>query len=149
MTGRVFGRTALAIVAWVFAALLLVQVFLAGLGVFDSPRDFDMHRQFGYTIGLLTIVLIVLALVARAPKGLVALTVLSFVQMVLQSVFVALRGDLPQLAALHPVNGVLLLVNTLVIGRWAWSIRHEAVATKSVAEAPASAEAPLIATVRD
>jgi hypothetical protein len=116
-------RTALAVVAAVFAALIVIQVFLAGLGVFDDPRAFLSHRDFGYTIGLATLVILVLAIAARAGRRLIGLAVLGLVQMALQSVFIALRTDAPQLAALHPVNGVMLLVVTLVIARGAWAIR--------------------------
>ena len=49
---RTAARTGLAIVAGLFAALLIVQVFLAGLGVFDSPTAFATHRDFGYMIEL-------------------------------------------------------------------------------------------------
>ena len=133
---RTAARTGLAIVAGVFAALIIVQVFLAGLGVFDSPAAFATHRDFGYAIGLLILPIIILALVGRAPKGLVGLTVLIAVQMTLQSVFVAMRESNPAVAALHPVNGVLMLIVTIGIARWAWSIRHEP------APAPAGATAP-------
>jgi len=117
------ARTGLAIVAGLFAVLIIVQVFLAGLGVFDSPSAFATHRDFGYTIGLLILPIIILALVGRAPKGLVGLTILIAVQMTLQSVFVAMRESNPAVAALHPVNGVLMLLVTIVVARWAWAIR--------------------------
>jgi hypothetical protein len=120
-------RTALAVVAATFAALLVIQVFLAGLGVFDDPSAFLTHRDFGYLIGMLTLVILVLALVARAGRRLVGLAALGLVQMALQSVFIAVRADLPAVAALHPVNGVLLLVVTLVIARGAWAIRAQPV----------------------
>ena len=129
MTLRTGARTGLAVVAGLFAALLIIQVFLAGLGVFDSPSAFATHRDFGYTISLLILPIIILALVGRAPKGLVGLTVVLAVQMILQSAFVAMRTSDPAIAALHPVNGVLMLVVTLVIARWAWAIRAEAAPT--------------------
>jgi mercuric ion transport protein len=130
-------RTALAVVAAIFAALIVVQVFLAGLGVFDDPRAFLTHRDFGYTIGMLTLVILILSILARAGRRLIGLAVLGLVQMALQSVFIAVRADLPQVAALHPVNGVLLLVVTLVIARGAWAIRRApagAVASAGVPE---------------
>ena len=139
MTLRTAARTGLAIVAVLFAVLLIVQVFLAGLGVFDSPTAFATHRDFGYTISLLILPIIILALVGRAPKGLVGLTVVLAVQMILQSVFVAMRTSDPAIAALHPVNGVLMLIVTLVIARWAWAIRAEA--------APTTATSPSVGDV--
>jgi hypothetical protein len=142
MTLRTAARTGLAIVAALFAVLLIVQVFLAGLGVFDSPSAFATHRDFGYTISLLILPILVLALVGRDPKGLVLLTVVLAVQMVLQSVFVAMRTTNPGMAALHPVNGVLMLVITLVIARWAWAIRADGAAapTTPTATPPVSGE---------
>ena len=41
---RSFSRQALPIVAAVFVACCIIQVFLAGLGVFDDPRSFVTHR---------------------------------------------------------------------------------------------------------
>ena len=136
MRFRTGARTGLAIVAGLFAALLIVQVFLAGLGVFDSPSAFATHRDFGYMIGLLILPLIILALVGRAPKGLVGLTILIAVQMTLQSVFVAMRASNPAVAALHPVNGVLMLIVTIVVARWAWAIRDEPAAAPAETSAP-------------
>ena len=120
MPTRATAHTALAIVAWLFAGLLVVQVFLAGLGVFDSPTAFATHRDFGYTIGLLTLVLVIISVVGRLPRRLIGLSALTLVQFFLQSVFIGVRADMPTVAALHPVNGVLLLVVTLWLGREAW-----------------------------
>ena len=123
MRARNGAYTALAAVAFFFAACLLVQVFLAGMGVFDGPERFEAHRNFGYTIGVLTLVMVVIAVAGRVGRVLIGLSVLTLVQFSLQSVFILFREDQPAIAALHPVNGVLLLVVTLAIGRLAWSGR--------------------------
>src|SRR5262245_8248052 len=106
---RSFSRQALPIVASLFVACCLVQVFLAGLGVFDDPTSFITHRDFGYLLGWFTLAMLILALLGREPKRIVGLTVLVLVQFTLQSVFVAIRADYPAVAALHPVNGFLIL----------------------------------------
>lgn len=124
MPGRARVPTALAVVAALFACLIVVQVFLAGLGVFDSPERFATHRTFGYLIGWCTLVIVVLALVGHAGRRVVGLALLALGQMALQSVFVLVRGDLPVVAALHPVNGVLLLLVVIAIAREAWQSRH-------------------------
>jgi hypothetical protein len=136
MTLRTAARTGLAIVAASFSVLLIVQVFLAGLGVFDSPSAFATHRDFGYAISLLILPMLILAFVGRVPKGVVGLTGVIAVQMILQSAFVAMRTTNPAVAALHPVNGVLMLIFTLAVARWAWSIRHEPAAVPSTTAAP-------------
>jgi hypothetical protein len=95
-------------------------VILAGLGVFQSPRAFITHRDFGYAFGWLTIVLVVLAAVGGVSRRLLGLTALTIGLFTLQSVFVALRGDYPGVAALHPLNGFALLLVAIAIARNAW-----------------------------
>ena len=106
---RSFARTAYPVVAGLFVACAVIQVFLAGLGVFDDPNAFITHRNFGYLFGWLTLVLLVISLVGRMPRRFVGLAVLILVLFSLQSVFVALRQDMPVVAALHPLNGFLIL----------------------------------------
>ena len=120
MTARTASWTALAVVAWLFAGCIVIQVFLAGLGVFDSPQRFMTHRDFGYLFGWLSLVALLIAAIGRLPRRLVGLAGLTLVQMALQSVLVLFRQDAPAIAAIHPVNGVLLLVTTLVLGQLAW-----------------------------
>jgi Family of unknown function (DUF6220) len=100
-------------------------VFLAGLGVFDNPSTFLTHANFGYLLGYVTLAMLILALVAREPRRIVGLAILLLVQFTLQSVFVAIRVDYPQVAALHPVNGFLILVVGIVLARWSWATRNE------------------------
>ncbi len=99
------ARLSFTTVAWLFAACSIIQVYLAGLGVFADPGSFLTHRDFGYAFGLLTLVLIVLALVGRLPRAFLGASVLLLVLFAFQSVFVVMREDWPTVAALHPVNG--------------------------------------------
>lgn len=96
--------------AWLLVAGLLVQVFLAGLGVFAGPANFATHRDFGYLLEALPFFMAVTALPARLGRQQVVAAAVMFGQFILQSVFIALRADLPAVAALHPVNGVLILL---------------------------------------
>lgn len=125
---RSFARRALPIVGVAFVACLFLQVFLAGLGVFDDPTSFITHREFGYLLGWFTLVMLVLALVGRQRRLVVGLSALTLVQFALQSVFVALRSDYPAIAALHPLNGFLIILVTVLITRLAWTARNEATA---------------------
>src|SRR5688572_22995543 len=99
------ARRIFPIVAGLFAACAVVQVFLAGLGVFDDPRTFVTHREFGYMFGWLTLVLIVLAIAGRMGRRFVGASALLLTLFAFQSVFIALRADMPGIAALHPLNG--------------------------------------------
>jgi hypothetical protein len=117
---RLWGRRLFLIAAWLFVLGLLYQVYLAGMGVFAG--SFDTHAGWGnYVIGPMTIVLFVLALIGRVGRLDIALTVLLFVQgAILQSVFILQRDTSPAIAALHPVNGVLMLIIGIYLGVDAW-----------------------------
>jgi Family of unknown function (DUF6220) len=140
MRARNGAYTALAVVAWLFVGCILVQIFLAGIGVFGT-NGFVTHREFGYMIGWLTLVMVVIAVAGRLGRTLIGLSLLTLLQMALQSVLVLFRDDQPAVAALHPVNGVLLLIVTITIGRLAWAGRTAPAADPAVAP-PAPAEAP-------
>ena len=53
--------------------------------------------------------MLVLALVGGLPRQFAGLSALLFVLFMLQSVFVAMRESMPAVAALHPLNGFLIL----------------------------------------
>jgi hypothetical protein len=111
-----FARAAYLVVIWVFVACLVVQLFLAGLGVFAGYQNFLTHRDFGYLFGLLLLPLIVLAALARLPRRFFLLTLLLLVLFAMQSVLVLFRTDAPSIAALHPLNGVVILLISVWLG---------------------------------
>jgi Family of unknown function (DUF6220) len=123
---RSAARTAFPFVAGLFAVCAIIQVFLAGLGVFDDPSAFITHRDFGYLFSWLTIVMVVLALVGRLPRRYAGLSALLFVLFILQSVFVAMRDSMPAVAALHPLNGFLILAIAILLAWQSWQERTAA-----------------------
>lgn len=115
---RGWARRGVVIAAWIFVASVAGQVFLAGLAVFGVPAgDFSTHRDFGYLVGWLTLVVLVLAIAGRLPRRVIGLAGLLLILFALQSVFVAIRDDYPAVAALHPLNGFLILLVGIVIAR--------------------------------
>ena len=123
---RPIARNLYLVLAWLFVALLLVQVFLAGLGVFRSDADFPTHRDFGYLLELFPILLLVFGVLGGMDRRLAVIAAVVFGQFILQSVFVLQRGSAPMIAALHPVNGFLILLLAVVMARAAWMARAEA-----------------------
>ena len=120
---RRYARIGFVAAVWLFVACAVGQVFLAGLGVFGLPAgDFTAHREWGYTFGYLTLVILVLALVGRFPRRMIGLSALLLVLFSLQSVFVGIRADYPSVAALHPLNGFLILLVAIVLGRDGWRL---------------------------
>src|SRR5262245_36031650 len=97
--------------AWVFVACVLVQVFLAGMLVFVNREEWqEVHVQTGHIFGLIPYLLLILALVARMPRGMLGLTLLLVVLYGLQYAFINLAGPLGTLVieAFHPVNALLI-----------------------------------------
>ena len=82
---------------------------------YPGPRS---HRTVTSAIssGCLTLVMVVLALVARLPRAMILGSALLLVLFALQSVFVAVRASTPVVAALHPVNGFLILLVSVWLG---------------------------------
>ena len=122
------------IAASVLVVGLVLQVFLAGLGVFDDPAFFLTHRDTGYTLEAVAFFVIVFAAIARAGRAQIGIAALIFGLFLLQSVFVALRVSSPAVAALHPVNGFLILLLAIVLARRAWAFAR---ATRPTAETAA------------
>ena len=75
------------VVAWLTVAALVVQVWLAGRGVFDTT-GFDAHRSLGYTISILPILLLVLGLAGGMGRRVALMAVSIFLLIILQSVFI-------------------------------------------------------------
>ena len=120
---RSIARTLHTVVAVLFVVALIAQVWLAGRGVFESPTMFDTHRSLGYTLSLFTIALLVLGLLGGMGRRPAILAVVIFVLFILQSVFVVMRDSQPAVAALHPVNGFLILFLAIVLARDSWMMR--------------------------
>jgi hypothetical protein len=107
--------------AVLFAAAIVVQVFLAGaaLAALGGSGNFASHIEFGYTaMGIAALILVVTALVARRPRRDVGIALGILVLYVIQTALPGFRGSTPWLAALHPVNALLLF------GAAAWYARR-------------------------
>lgn len=117
------SRLVFAALAWLFVGLVVLQVFYAGVGLLGGGT-MDQHREFGYLVSMVPLLLIIAATVARAGQlalhgaGLMAI---SFVQTILP----LLSDDLPYVAALHPVNALAIFWVGLLIARRATTLARE------------------------
>jgi hypothetical protein len=76
---------------------------------------FATHRDVGYTLSLFTVVLLVLGLLGGMGRRAALLAIGIFVLFILQSVFVIMRSSMPAIAAVHPVNGFLILLAAILV----------------------------------
>jgi Family of unknown function (DUF6220) len=110
------ARTTFAVLAWLYVGLVAFQVFLAGAGVFGAA-SFDFHVGVGYLAAFIGPIILLVAAVAARVEGTVALSAGLLGLGVIQSILPWLRSDAPYIAALHPVNALLIAWLALVIAR--------------------------------
>jgi hypothetical protein len=122
--GSALRRGADAGYRWLLLLFLVagvVQIFLAGLGVFhlhayglDDPAGdsaLDPHRTLGFAMGGIAVLILLFALVARPGRRQVVLAAVLVLQtMVLQSLLAGLGDDSPVWGGLHALDGLLALV---------------------------------------
>lgn len=115
---RTIGRIAFAAVAWLFLIGIVVQVFLAGVGLFVPGVDmFAAHRQLGWLLHGGPLLVLPLAWAAGADRRTIWLSVALFVLVAFQPFLPEMRTDAPFIAALHPLNAMLIFGLSAVIAR--------------------------------
>lgn len=106
------------LLALVFALVIALQVFFAGLGVLVSPSYFAWHVQLGHLLSLPIFALFIVGLLSFIGWRGVLTPVLLFVLYGLQYAF--LEGLTGPLRALHAVNALLLFWLATQLIRLAW-----------------------------
>ena len=109
-------RIAYAILAWLYLAGIVVQVFLAGASLFEM-LEWTTHRELGWGLGSAPILLLVLAFPARLERRTMWLTLGLTVAAVVQPELAAARSSFPVVAALHPVNALLVFWLAWLVAR--------------------------------
>lgn len=118
--------------AAILAVGIAVQVFLAGMFLFaDGSRE--THIEFGYLLTLVPIVVVALAAAARPGWSTFGLTALLLGITWLQPILTYFREAAPFIAALHPVNALLVFGLSIVVTRRAVGLARET-ATMGAAE---------------
>ena len=98
------------------AAGVLFQVFFAGMGAFGA--DWSYHVTLAHFLGLLPLLMVPAAFVGRLPW---ALRLLPLGIVLLVGAQFALAHSVVPTAALHPVNGFLILLASFFMARRAWA----------------------------
>jgi hypothetical protein len=101
-----------------FVIGVLVQFFLAGVGVFginastvQNASSFDLHRNLGEILGLVSIIMLILALVARFSRRTVFEAVGLVLLVEVAQHGLATAGDNDKwIGGLHALDGVIILL---------------------------------------
>ena len=119
-------RPGMTVLHWSLAAFLLlgaVQIFLAGLGAFrtetvGADTAFAAHRSFGFALAGAALVILVLALVARAGRVAVAgAAVMVVLTGFAQSLLAGLADHHALYGGLHAFDGLAILG----VAAWLWA----------------------------
>ena len=105
------------IVAWAYVVALAVQVFFAGMYVFVGASNIELHRNMAHVIGLLTLLLLVSVFVGRVPEKRLVFAVLGLLIVQGMLVHVGQWFGLWTIAALHPVNALVLTYASFTLAK--------------------------------
>ena len=106
-----------------FAFLLVIQFFLAGLGAFETvhnkkfnDNNFGPHGILGTLLVLVALVIMALALIGRWTPSTTKLSAALFGLMVIQLILgVSGAGTSPILGGLHAVNALVIVAATYLL----------------------------------
>ncbi len=105
-TGVVFS-----LLAWIFAICIVVQVFIAGMAIFDDPVNWVKHESFVHVFEFIPMLMFVLGFFIRLPWwitwGSLGLYALIFGQYATANLGMAL----------HPVVALILFWGSLAVAR--------------------------------
>ena len=108
------GSTARRVHPWLvglFALGVLLQAFLAGAALpqLGGSGNFVTHVEVGYwAMGILALLVLIAAGLGRADRQQVWGSVALFVLYIVQTMLPTFKGSAPFLAALHPLNALVL-----------------------------------------
>lgn len=131
--GRLFP-----VVAWAYLAAIGLQVFFAGMYVFVGAQNLELHRTFAHAFIVLTLLTLVAAFGGRVDRRARRLTLGLFGLLVLQGMLVHMGQwfGLWTIAALHPVNALVMGYASLTLARHAstlWGRQTDASTTAPAA----------------
>lgn len=127
-------RYLFAAAAVLFLVGVVVQVYLIGATLF-AGGNLEDHRSLGYLLSLAPVIPLVLAWPARAGQRTLVLCAALLVDAFVQSVLPSLKGSVPVLAALHPVNALIVFGLSVEVARRA--VRLVRAPASAPLEAPA------------
>lgn len=122
--------------AWLFLAAIVVQVYFAGLMLFGQEGGEGLHEGTGYILGTAGALFLALPALARAGATTIVVGVVLALITFFQPNLTFARDESPLIAALHPVNALLIFtLSVLLVRRATQLVRQERGAATPVAQA--------------
>jgi hypothetical protein len=115
---RSFFRFVLLGYSWLFVAAIVVQVYFAGLLLFGQEGGQGLHETTGYILGTAGALFLLLPALARAGTSAIIVGVVLALITFFQPNLTFARDDSPLIAALHPVNALLIVALSV------WMVRR-------------------------
>jgi hypothetical protein len=106
-------------VARIFAAAIVVQVFLAGLALFVNSNNWMPHTYFARCFIIFPILMILLSFIARLPVSHRIKSIQLLVMVILMFVTADLSSQIGFLSALHPVIAVAMFWIAMALSKQA------------------------------
>ncbi len=100
--------TVYGVLALLWAAAVVLQVFFAGLGIFGAS-SFKTHTDFGGILHGFTALLLILAIIGPRTGRDIGMAAALVIIVTVQIGLVGARDDAPGLAARHPVLALVAL----------------------------------------
>ena len=108
--------------ALIWVAAIIVQVYLAGQAIANlgGSGDFSTHMGVGYTIGIFQLVVVITAFAARMSRRDIGISFGILALYIVQTLLPAAKDGAPWVAALHPLNAMVLFVLSVWYARRTW-----------------------------
>lgn len=107
-----FSRLGFAGLAWIFTACIVIQVFFAGMAVFENPVYWRRHEIFVHLFEIVPLLMFILAFLGRLPRG---MAWGSFGMLIL--IFAQYMTAHQWASALHPVIALLLFLGAVHVAK--------------------------------
>lgn len=101
----------------VFAACIMIQVFLAGLALFWNSAQWASHAGFAKLLIIVSILILVISFFARLPLSLRLRSAGLIGIIILMSVMAKLPSGIGYVSALHPLLAFFLLREAMSVAR--------------------------------
>ncbi|HEX3783040.1 MAG TPA: DUF6220 domain-containing protein [Pseudonocardiaceae bacterium] len=110
--------------AMLFGALVIVQIYLAGSGIFAATgpvklaSSLDPHRVLGNVLAVVALLVLIAAIVARPGRRSLITAIVMFVLTGIEGLVAGWGSTSPYLGALHPVIAVVILGLAVALPLW-------------------------------